>query len=127
VAELAARARRLAVVVEVRAGHREDRVPVGHLADAVHHRARSACSGRPEGTTEDGAEMVLELAGLGAFDGPMARVVHPRRDLVREQLAVDLEQFDREHADVIEVGHQPDREVLTAPLERGIQPRRGRA
>ena len=44
VPELAAGARRLAVVVQVRARHREHRVAVGHLADAVQHRARAACA-----------------------------------------------------------------------------------
>ena len=47
--------------------------------------------------------MVLELARLRALDRPVPGVVHARRDLVREQLAADLEQLDREHADVVEV------------------------
>ena len=40
VADLAAGPRRLAVVVQVRARDREHRVAVGHVADAVDHRAR---------------------------------------------------------------------------------------
>ena len=63
--------------------------------------------GRPERQTEDRAQVVLELARDGAVDRPVAGVVDARRELVREQPAVDLEQLEREHADVVELVEQP--------------------
>ena len=62
--------------------------------------------------------MVLELARLGAVDRPVPRVVDARGELVREQLAADVEQLDREHADVVEVVEQLRREALGSLLQR---------
>ena len=56
--------------------------------------------------------MVLELAGDRALDRPVPGVVHARRELVREQRATDVEELDREHADVVELGEQRRREAL---------------
>ena len=50
--------------------------------------------------------MVLELARLRAVDRPVRRVVHARRELVREQPAADVEELDREDADVVELVEQ---------------------
>ena len=71
--------------------------------------------GAAERQAEDGAQVVLELARLGAFDRPVAGVVHARRHLVRDQLPLRDEELDREHADVVEV------------LEDALQVRLGRA
>ncbi len=62
--------------------------------------------------------MVLELARDGTLDGPVPRVVHPGRDLVGEQRALDVEELDRQHADVVEIVEQARRELLAARLER---------
>ena len=62
--------------------------------------------------------MVLELARLGAVDRPVPGVVDPRGKLVREQLAADVEQLDREHADVVEVVEQLRRDPLGSRLRR---------
>ena len=56
----------------------------------------------PKRQAEHRAQVVLELAADRAFDGPVAGVVHARRHLVAEQAPVAHEQFEREHADVIE-------------------------
>ena len=56
--------------------------------------------------------MVLELARLGAVDRPVPAVVDARGELVREQLATDVEELDREHADVAELVEQLRRELL---------------
>ena len=51
--------------------------------------------------------MVLELARRRALDRPVAGVVDARRELVREQAAADVEELEREHADVAELVEQP--------------------
>ena len=62
--------------------------------------------------------MVLELARLGAVDRPVPGVVHARRELVREQLPADVEQLDREHADVAELVEELRRDLLGLALRR---------
>ena len=121
VPELAAGPRGLAVVVEVRTGHRQHRAPVGERADAVHHHARAARRRRAEGEPQHRAEMVLELARLRAFDRPVPGVVHAGRDLVREQVAADVEQLDREHPDVVELGEESGRDGRAARLQRVVE------
>ena len=91
-----------AVVVQMRARDREHRGGVGHSADAVHHRTRTARRGRAERQTEHRAQVVLELAGVRAFDGPVPAVVHAGRHLVGEELTVDVEELDAAHADEVE-------------------------
>jgi hypothetical protein len=46
--------------------------------------------------------MVLELAGDGAFDGPVAGIVDARGHFVGEELALVFEKFDGEDADVFQ-------------------------
>jgi len=55
-----------------------------------------------ERQAEDGAEMILELARDGAFDGPVAGIVDARGHFIGEKLALVLEEFDGEDADVFE-------------------------
>ena len=64
--------------------------------------------------------MVLELAGDGAFDGPVAGVVHARRHLVGDQLALADEELDGQHARVTEMGQH----ALQMPRGEALQPRR---
>ena len=85
-AELAAGARLLAVQVEMRVRDLEHVQGLRHGADQVHHQ-RAPRLRRPERQPEDRPQVVLELARLGALDRPVAGVVHPRRDLVCQQLA----------------------------------------
>ena len=73
-----------------------------HGADQVHEQ-RGAGVGRAERQPEDRPQVVLELARLRALDRPVTGVVHARRDLVRQQLPADVEQLEREHADVLEL------------------------
>ena len=65
--------------------------------------------------------MVLELAGLGALDRPVARVVDAGRELVGEQRTAHVEQLHRQHADVVEVAEQEGDELLAALLEHGVE------
>ncbi len=78
----------------------------------------ASAAGRSERQAEDRAQVVLELARDGAVDRPVTGVVDARRVLVREQPAADLEQLEREHADVVELVEQPRRELLRLGLRR---------
>ena len=69
--------------------------------------------------------MVLELARRRALDRPVARVVHARRELVRQQRAADVEELEREHADVPELVEEPRCRTPRPPL--AARPRRARA
>ncbi len=101
VAKFAAGARRFPVEVEVGVGDGEDFGGIGEVADEVEHGAVAGRSCGAKGETEDGAEMILELAGDGAFDGPMAGIVDARCHFVGEELAPVFEKFKGEHANVL--------------------------
>ncbi|KAG1249221.1 hypothetical protein G6F68_013453 [Rhizopus microsporus] len=60
-------------------------------------------AGAAQRQAKHGAQMVLELRGLAAFDGPVPGVVHARRHLVGQQFAIAAEQLQREHAHVLQV------------------------
>ena len=62
--------------------------------------------------------MVLELARLSAVDRPVTGVVHPRCELVREQLPADVEELDREHAHVSELVEEVPGNLLRRALRR---------
>ena len=62
--------------------------------------------------------MVLELARRRSFDRPVAGVVHAGRELVREQLAADVEELERQHADVAERVEQARAVLLGLRLRR---------
>ena len=105
-AQLSRRARRLAVVVQMHAGDRQHGVAVRHLAEQIHHRGMSASVRGAERQAKNGTDVILELTGFRALDGPVAGIMDARGHLVGEQSAILLEEFDRECADVIEVPHQ---------------------
>src|SRR6476620_7402641 len=110
----------------MRTRNREDRIPIGHHPDAVDHRTHTAWRGRTERPAEHGAEVVLELARLGAFDRPVAAVVHPGGHLIGEQVPLELEELDAPDAHVVErIEEWPDA-GLGPRLERGVEARRGR-
>ena len=94
--------RRLAIVVQVHAGHAQDFSRRRHSADQVHHYGVPARTRVAERQAGDSPDMILELAGLGAFDRPVARVVDARRHLVCDQLSALDEVFDAEDPDVAE-------------------------
>jgi hypothetical protein len=100
--------------VHTRAGHAQQAVAVGQRADEVDHRRVAAAGHRAaaERQAEHRAHVVLELRGHGALDRPVAGVVHARRHLVGDQRAADVEQFDREYADVVEFTQQGPHELL---------------
>ena len=115
----------LAVEVEVRAGDRAARP----------RRAARARSGSPSATRRDSVEpsgrpriarrwfsnWLVAAPSIVQWPG----VVDARRELVREQLAADVEELEREHADVAELVEQA-RAVLLG-LAPAARPRRARA
>ena len=78
---------------------------------------RAQRSTEPSGSPHDRPQVVLELAGLGALDRPVPGVVHARGDLVGEQPVADLEQLQRQHADVVEPVQQQPRVALGLLLQ----------
>src|SRR5215207_269767 len=75
--------RALAVKMEVSVRVVEDRAPApGVVADEVRHPDAAPAGGRSERPAADGAHVLLELRRDRALDGPMAGVMHPRRNLV---------------------------------------------
>ena len=118
VAHLAALSRlRLAVEMEVRGRVGDQRRPVLDIgADQVLHGGVGAPCRGAERQAADGADVLRELAGGAALDGPMTRIVDARRDLVDQQPAVPGdEELDAEHADMIE---RPDGALRTLPRRR---------
>ena len=68
--------------------------------------------GAAEWEAEDGAEVVFELRGVGAFDGPVAGVVDAGRHLVGEEVGATDEELDGEDADVFEALEEVGEVVL---------------
>src|SRR5258707_7226925 len=101
-AEFAAGARGFAVEMEVRIGDGENFGGFGEVADEIEHGAVAGGSRGAEREAEDGAEMVLELAGDGAFDGPVAGIVNTWSQFVGKEFATVFEKFDGEDADVFD-------------------------
>ena len=87
-------------------------------------RASPARRGRAERQPEHRPDVVLELARLGALDRPVARVVHPRGELVREHARIGLEELEAEHADVVQGLRDREPVRLAGGLQRR-SPRRG--
>ena len=118
-ANLTARARSLAVGVVMSSGHRQRRRSVRHRTDAVQHDGVADGGGRTERQAQNRPQVVLELAGLGAFDGPVPGVVNARRHFVGGQLAILDEEFDRQQADVTQPIQQPAGVVPTGLFQPG--------
>jgi hypothetical protein len=107
-AHLAARPRRaLAVEVNGGAGHRQPLLVVEDIvADQVGHgdlAVTNRLAERPAGNRPD---VLLELRDRGAVQRPVPGIMHPRRNLVdqhvRSAVSGNDEQFDREHADIVQ-------------------------
>ena len=83
------------------------------IADQVEHfRTGAQQGGRAKRPAGNGPDMLLELGRDGAIHGPVAGIVHARRDFVDDQrvaaLACAHEELDAEHADIIQrLGNAP--------------------
>src|SRR6516165_4153118 len=98
----------LAVEMEVKVGLSEDVAPVlSILPDQVVHFDPAATRWRSQRPAGDGANMLLELRGLRALEGPVAGIVDARGDLVDDERFVAVavagdEHLDRKDAHVVE-------------------------
>ena len=80
--------------------------------------------GAAERQPGDGAQVILELAGDGALDGPVSRVVHAWREFIGDQAAVAYEKFDRQCAGIAEIAQHGAQMSARLAFERGRFPRR---
>src|SRR5712671_5814962 len=120
-AEFAAGAGGFAVEVEVGVGDGEDFGGFGEVADEIEHGAVAGEPCRAEREAEDGAEMVLKLAGDGAFDGPVSGIVDARGHFVGEKFSLVLKKFKGEYADVFQGFKDTACSVLRGALDGGFK------
>src|SRR6266481_6151736 len=123
VAQFAAGGGGFAVEVEVGIGDGEDFGRFGEVADEIEHGAVAGRAGRAEREAEDGAEMILKLAGDGAFDGPVAGIVDAGGHFVGEKLAMVFEKFDGEDADVFQGFENAVGRSFRVALDRRLEAR----
>jgi hypothetical protein len=84
--------------------------------------------GGTERPPEHRAQVVLELARVGAFDRPVAAVVPPAAPSRWRAASVEIKQLDARDADVVELVEEGTDALLGACLERcGRSPARVRA
>lgn len=120
VADLAAEAGLLAVVVAMDLWETGGILGRGHCPDAVEHD-RGLTGGGAERQVQQGAEMIFELRGFGAFDGPVTGVVDAWGHFVGDEFAgfsvVYGEKLDGEDADVLETDEDGAHVALSFGLE----------
>src|SRR5258708_26042375 len=101
-AEFAAGAGGSGVEGEVGVGDGENFGGFREVADEIEHGAVAGGCGGAKREAEDGAEMILKLAGDGAFDGPVAGIVDARSHFVNEKFSLVFKEFKGEDADVFQ-------------------------
>ena len=75
----------------------------GVVADeVVHFDGFGAARGHAQRQAADGADVVFELAGGRAFDGPVAGIVDARGHLVEHRAMRGGEELQRQHADIVQ-------------------------
>src|SRR5260370_42351357 len=99
-AEFAARAGGFAVEMEVGIGDGENFGGFREVADEIEHGAVAGESGGAEREAEDGTEMILKLAGNGAFDGPGAGIVDARSHFGYGEVSLVVKEIKGEDGDV---------------------------
>jgi len=124
-AEFAARAGGLAVEMEMGVRDREDFGGFGEIAYEIEHGAVAGEPGRAEREAEDGAEMVLELAGDGAFNRPVAGIVDARCHFVDEKLPLVFKEFKGQDPGVVQGFKNAVGGVFCRALDGGIEARGG--
>ena len=77
-----------------------------------HHGGRGQGRGGAQRQVQHGPQVLLELRGQRALDGPVAAVVRPHGDLVDQQPALGLEQLHGQQPGHVQLGGQPQPEPL---------------
>ena len=75
---------------------------------------------------QDGAEMVFELTGDGAFDGPVAGIVDARGHFVGEEQAIVFEKLDGQDANIFQGFQDVASGIFGGALNRRLEARSGR-
>src|SRR5882757_2307219 len=119
--QFTARARLLSIIVESQALDGQEPLAVRHSAEEIDHGRMAQRAGAAEGQVANRPQMVFELAGHAAFDGPMPRIVDSRGHFVGNQASLDDEEFDREDADVGERVQHALQIDAGAALEPGVR------
>src|SRR3954468_5845906 len=93
-----------AVEMEVDATFGDEFGPALDVAadEVLHHRVAAGEAGDARRQAANGADVLLELRGDRALDGPVAAVVDAGRDLVDDGAVGAGEEFDGEDADMAE-------------------------
>src|ERR1700682_4727544 len=118
--DFAACADRLAIEMEMRIRNRENFCGLWDFSDQVEHGAEPLSSRGAERQPHDRAEMVFELTGYSAFDGPVAGIVDARRHLVGQQAAFLLKKFDGQDTNVIKRLQHTAGSLFGSSLKGGI-------
>src|SRR5271167_2779179 len=105
----------LAVEVDGGARNRQPSlIAVDVVPDQVGHGDMPIAEGLAQRPSGDGADVLFELRDRGAVQRPVPGIVHPRSNLVDQDLwsTVPLhhKHLDREHADIIERMSDPPRD-----------------
>ena len=100
VAELATLTCGFAIIMEYADARGPGRIR--YLADQIEHSCVPGAFGRSERASGNSEQVIGKLAGFGAFDRPMSRIMNAWRKLICQQPVVDDEQFERDYADVIQ-------------------------
>ena len=87
-------------------------VRVGAAEQVGHHRVRRGHGGGAERQVEHGPQVLLELRGGGAVDGPVAGVVRAHGQLVDQQPVRGLEQLHGQQPGHLELVRDPQRHGL---------------
>src|SRR5258708_17339342 len=125
-AEFAAGAGGFTVEMEVGVGDGENFGGFREVADEIEHGAVAGGCGGAEREAEDGAQMILKLAGDGAFDGPVAGIVDARSHFVNEKFPLVLKEFKGEDADVFQGFEDAGSGPFGGTLDAGLKTRGGR-
>src|SRR5215469_15139392 len=79
----------------------------------------------PKREAEYRAKMILELAGDGSFDGPVAGIMDARRHLIGEQPSVVFKELDGQTADVFQGLDDKAGSVFCSALDTRLKRRSG--
>ena len=87
-AELSSRLGGLAVIMVMRSDNAQRSLHRRNGSEIIDARYMSESAHRPQGQTENRAEVILKLTRSRAFDGPVSGVMYTRGDLILDRKSV---------------------------------------